>query len=744
MKMPTFRRAPFWRLLAGLSLVAVFVLHGAGVMRLDFLQRLEQYAYDTRLRMTLPGGVDQRVVIVDIDEASLLTLGRWPWPRNQLAHLVNVLFDQYQIDVLGFDILFAERDTSSGLAVMEQLGQTTLKDDAAFARALADVRPQLLYDQQFADSLKGRRVVMGYYFRHDQAPTAPVGQLPAAALAPGSFEPSGVGAVVANGYTANLPELQGAAEAGGFFNASPLVDADGAYRRVSLLQAYGGALYESLGLAVARLALREPAVALVHEQDDVSAPEALESLRVGDRRVPLDAEVAALVPFRGRQGSFVYVSAQDVLSAKVAPSVLQGAIVLLGTTAPGLLDLRATPVQESYPGVEMHANVIAGILDGTIKESPPYTQGFELLVLLVAGLGLALGLPKMSPGRGTLLFVGVSAALLAGNLWAWQNQLILPLAASLVLVTALYAFNMGWGYFVDARSKRLLARLFGQYVPEELVTEMARDPGVYTLQSTNREMTVLFSDVRGFTSISEGLDPQQLATLMNAFLTPMTRVIHQHRGTIDKYMGDAIMAFWGAPVADPQHARHALQAAMLMVAELKALDADFKARGWPPIRIGVGLNTGDMTVGNMGSEFRLAYTVMGDAVNLGSRLESLTKEYGVQIMVSEFTAAAVPEFAFLELDRVRVKGKDRPVTIYEPLGLLADLSALQRSQLQAHAQALALYRSQQWAAAAQAFADLQTLEPQRALYRIYAARVAHFTLEPPAPDWDGAHTFLTK
>ncbi len=290
----------------------------------------------------------------------------------------------------------------------------------------------------------------------------------------------------------------------------------------------------------------------------------------------------------------------------------------------------------------------------------------------------------------------------------------------------------------------MLANLFGQYVPPELVDEMAKDPGAYSLEGSNRDMTVLFSDVRGFTTISEGLDPKQLTQLMNEFLTPMTHVIHQHRGTIDKYMGDAIMAFWGAPVDDPDHARNALLAGLEMIAKLESLQEYFKSKGWPPIRVGVGLNTGDMTVGNMGSEFRLAYTIMGDAVNLGSRLESLTKNYGVQMMVSEFTKARVPDFAFRELDCVRVKGKDKPVKIYEPLGPADQLAEPVRKELALYNSALTLYRAQNWVQAYNAFAQLQKLNPDRKLYPLYIERIDHFVQNPPERNWDGTYTFLTK
>lgn len=744
MKKTGFLRLHAVRIGLGFAIVLLLLLNVAGVLQLGFAQRLENYTYDQRLQWTMPGTVDPRIVIVDIDERSLQEQGHWPWPRPQIAHMLDMLFDTYQIDVLGFDVLFAEPDGSSGLSQLEQLERTDLRDNPAFSEALARLRPSLRYDQVFADSLKNRRIALGYYFRHDGETGSRVGSLPAPALAADTFSAAQVGAIQATGYAANLQVLQQAAASGGFFNASPLVDADGVLRRISLLQMLDGQLYETLSLAVTRLAMQGSGLSLNYADGDNSAV-ALESLQLGNRRIAVDEDVAALVPFRGKQGSFVYVSASDVLQGKVAPEVMFGAIVLVGTTAPGLLDLRSVPMQESYAGVELHANLIAGMLDGNIKERPAYVLGLNLIFILLTGGFLALALPALSPLAATVLTAATTLAMVASNLYFWQMQnLILPLAPGLILISALFIFNMSYGYFVDARGKRMLALLFGQYVPPELVDEMAKDPGAYSLEGSNRDMTVLFSDVRGFTTISEGLDPKQLTHLMNEFLTPMTHVIHHHRGTIDKYMGDAIMAFWGAPLPDPDHARNALLAAMEMVTKLDSLQDHFKSRGWPPIKVGVGLNTGDMTVGNMGSEFRLAYTVMGDAVNLGARLESLTKNYGVDIMVSEFTSARVPDFAYRELDRVRVKGKDKPVRIYEPMGPEQELKPGDRDELALYNEALKLYRLQQWAPAREALVRLQQLAPARTLYALYLERIEHFERQPPPADWDGTYTFLTK
>jgi adenylate cyclase len=281
-------------------------------------------------------------------------------------------------------------------------------------------------------------------------------------------------------------------------------------------------------------------------------------------------------------------------------------------------------------------------------------------------------------------------------------------------------------------------------VPPELVDEMSENPGNFTMEGESREMTVLFSDVRGFTTISEGLSPKELSRLMNEYMTPMTRIIHKHRGTIDKYIGDAIMAFWGAPLADPEHSRHALLAAMEMQQALAPLREQFKAKGWPEIRIGVGINTGTMSVGNMGSEFRMAYTVMGDAVNLASRLESLTKQYGVGIIVGEHTKKALPDVVFRELDRVRVKGKDEPVAIYEPLGAAGQVDKTALDELELFQRALKLYRAQDWDLAEVQLLNLQKSSPESTLYRLYLERITHFRANPPGVEWDGVFTFKTK
>ncbi|MEE8425756.1 MAG: adenylate/guanylate cyclase domain-containing protein, partial [Woeseiaceae bacterium] len=439
-----------------------------------------------------------------------------------------------------------------------------------------------------------------------------------------------------------------------------------------------------------------------------------------------------------------YVSARSVLDGTAPRDMLEGKIVLFGATAVGLHDLRPTPVGARYAGVEAHANLIAGLLDGTIKQQPPYSAGLELFVLVVLGLLTGLVLPGLGALAGLLMVLGIVATALAANLWMWSYLgLVVPLAATLTYTLVVGLLQINYGYFIESRSKRHLSKVFGQYVPLEIVEELEGGGAELSLEGESRDMSVLFSDVRGFTSISEKLDAKELTRFMNEFLTPVTKVIHEHRGTIDKYMGDCVMAFWGAPLEDAHHAQHAVLAGLALIQKTTDLSEPFKARGWPPIAVGVGVSSGEMNVGNMGSEFRMAYTVMGDTVNLGSRLEGLTKHYGVQMIVSEGTMRRAPGIAFRELDLVRVKGKSEPVAIFQPLGSADGLDEPAHAVVARFAEILEHYRAQDWDDAERMLRQAAAREDEL-LYNIYLDRIELFRKDPPPPDWDGVFEHLSK
>ncbi|NJS35693.1 MAG: CHASE2 domain-containing protein [Brachymonas sp.] len=735
------------------------LLHTANILPIGVLQRLDDIIYDTRLRATMPKTMDDRVVIIDIDEKSLAEVGRWPWGRNKMADLVNELFDQQKIAILGFDVLFAEADDSSGLKRLRQLAANEMKDQAGFAERLGQMEAGLDYDSLFAKSLEKRPVVLGYYMTSDRDGRTS-GELPPAVMQKSALQGRHIKFTTWSGYGANIPPLAKAAPMGGFFNS--ITDTDGVVRSIPLVAEYKGQYYESLSLAVFRVLTGLPTIepGFPKERFLSRSYQGLESilLKQGDKSlaIPVDDRVAALVPFRGpgnvAGGSFKYISAADVLAKKVAPGVLSGKIVLLGTTAPGLLDLRVTPVGETYPGVEVHANVISGLLDGRIYVKPDYALGYEVLLLIVAGLILAFALPLLSAPKAVALSVAVIASLVGLNFWLYLGGgLVLPLATALVMALTAFALNMSYGYFVESKSKRQIANLFGTYVPPELVDEMVKDPDSYNMKATSKELTVMFCDMRGFTKMSETMEPTQLQGLLNDVFSRLTNVIRNNRGTIDKYMGDCVMAFWGAPVDSPDHAALSVKTAMEMAGEVRKINEEHRSKGLPEIGVGIGLNTGMMCVGDMGSSIRKSYTVIGDSVNLGSRLEGLSKTYGVDIVVAESTKKLASDIAWQELDKVRVKGKDQAVAIFWPLAPLDRLPKEQADELKLWAMFLKSYRAQDWDQC-----DLHMLNLERTistkagksakkyLYQLYSERVASMRLLPFDPSWDGATNFETK
>ncbi|MBI2725714.1 MAG: adenylate/guanylate cyclase domain-containing protein [Polaromonas sp.] len=728
------------------------LMHASGALRLGVLQRLDNIIYDARLRATMPKTLDERIVIVDIDEKSLAEAGRWPWGRNKLADLVGELLDNQKIALLGFDVVFAEADESSGLKRLRQLAQQEMRDQPGFADKLAQVQASLDYDAVFAKSIEKRPVVMGYYFTSDRDGRVN-GVLPQPVMGADALVGRPIKFTSWNGYGANIEAIARAAPMAGFFNS--ITEGDGVVRSIPLLAEYKGQYYESLSLAMFRALVGLPKVEPGFPQEKFLTRnyQGLESilLKQGGKTlaIPVDDRVATLVPFRGNGGvsggSFRYISASDVLARRVPPGLLKDKIVLLGTTAPGLLDLRVTPVGETYPGVETHANVISGFLDGKVFVKPDYAIGFEVVVLVFSGLMLAFALPLLSAPKAVAVSAAVIAALVGLNFWLYLSfGLVLPLASALVMAITAFALNMSYGYFVESKSKRELANLFGTYVPPELVDEMVKDPDSYSMKATTKELTVMFCDMRGFTKMSESMEPTQLQALLNSVFSRLTDLIRSNRGTIDKYMGDCVMAFWGAPVDTPDHASLAVKTSLEMANAIRRLNEEHRIKGLPEIGIGIGLNTGTMCVGDMGSDIRRSYTVIGDSVNLGSRLEGLSKTYGVDIVVSESTRRLANDFAWQELDKVRVKGKDNAVAIFWPLAPLDAIDQGKSAELKTWSQALKAYRMQDWDQCDVQLLNLQRLNAKKYLYQLYSERVASMRLLPFDPEWDGATNFETK
>jgi adenylate cyclase len=738
-RIPKFSLRTVVRVGIGLALVACLLVDAAGWKGLPALTQLERWAYDERVRLFPPGTGDPRVVIVDIDERSLNAEGHWPWSRDKLALMLHQLFARYQVRVVGFDIAFSEADTSSGISVLEGAAANELRDVAPFQAFLQRARASLDYDRRFAEEIGKGPVVLGFLVspQGDRSGVLPPPAFPASALANAEYRHFS-----ASGYSGNIAPLQAAAVAAG--HLLPALDPDGVTRRVPMFIQVGDGFFEAMSLAVLRIYLGNAPIELETHVEPGEPPQGwIRFVRVGNAvRIPLDEMMAALVPYRG---GFRYVSATDVMRGTLGADELKDRIVVVGTSARGLVDVRATPTQEDLPGVEIHASLISGALDNAIKSRPTEMLAIGVLTILLIGVPLAVLLPRLSALAATLVVAMVSTLVIGLNAWAWQaHNLVLPLAGPLVMLAGLYFLDVAWGFFAETRHRKLITTLFGTYVPKEIVAEMAKEPESYSMHGQSLEMTVLFADIRDFTSIAENRKPRDLKDLVNTFFTKMTVCIQDKRGTVDKYIGDAIMAFWGAPVRDAKHARRALECGLAMQKALRELDPVFAKKRWPALRMGVGINCGTMNVGDMGSEFRRSYTVMGDAVNLASRLEGLTKEYGVGILVSENVVRAVQGFVYREVDKVRVKGKQQGVAIFEPIGAQGEIDSDILAEIARFHHALAHYRAQRWDEAEALLQELASVAPAVKLYRLYRERIADFRASPPGADWDGVFGFSTK
>ena len=756
-------RSAWWRVLRA-ALIAAAVLaalgHATGRLPLRYLTELDLAIADARMRALMPRTLDARIAIVDIDEKSLADIGRWPWSRDRMAALADALFVNQRAAVVGFDVIFAEPDTSSGLPALERLAANAPE----LAAPLARERAALDFDARFAKSLQGQPAVLGYYLTNERD-AHKTGVLPAPVFDAAALQGRPIAFTRWDGYASNLAVFARAAPIAGYFNNVP--DPDGLVRSVPLVAELDGAHYEALALAMLRVYTGHPdvlpglpeATGLRRDYDALHG--VLLRQRGHEIVIPVDEHVRVRVPFRGpggpRGGSFEYVSAADLLNGRIADGHLAGKLVFVGTSAPGLYDQRATPVGDVYPGVEVHANLLSGLLDGRAPVQPDWASSYDVLQLLLVAAVLIGALSRLRAVRGAQLAAVVVAALVAANVWSAQaHALLLPLATALLLALALYFGITVWSYIVEGRQRRSLARLFGTYVPPELVAEMARDPARYDMRAENRVLTIMFCDMRNFTRVAELLAPEDLRSLVNGFFSTMTAAIREHRGTLDKYIGDAIMAFWGAPINDGAHAANAVRAALAMTERLHALNAEQRARGLPEIGLGIGLNTGLVCVGDMGSSMRRSYTVMGDAVNLASRIEGLTRYYGVDLLVGVATRdAAAPELSdeggaawrWVEVDRVRVKGKQQSVMLFTPVRVPAAAAEAFDAEMRLWQLALAAHRLQHWPEAQTRLQGLRATYGGSAwagLYRQLDERTDYYRSTPPGPDWDGAHTFDSK
>ena len=707
----SLRRFQRWHPTLHVTLVAVLLwLLGAWhivVTPIAPLTRLELALDDVRQSTALSPVAAPRddIVIIDIDDASLRALGRWPWPRDRLAQLVDTLFDDDHAAALGIDLVLAEPDDQArtvrdALAALTQLAP----DDAALrtgvARWQGTLEARADHDARLAKAIAGRPVTLAYHFNHQADPTAPgsatvvarqsastaARELPPPVTEADVLPASALAMAPWQGVEVPVPTLMRAAAGKGFINALP--DADGELRSSLLVTGYGGAVFESFALSVWRQWHRVGAPRPVIRRGDAGGPARLTGLQLtaadGEplRALRVDQRGAVTLPYRAAvapgtspgTGRFRYISAADVLAHRVGVRELGGRVVLLGSSAPGLADLRATPVHRALPGIEVHAQLMAGLEDNDLSVRPDWSPGFELLVLALVLAAVTVVVRRLAGPVAMLALVVILAVLLLGDLWALVGRgWVIPIAASLAAGLLLGVLGVVANYLREWHSRRSLARLFGHYLPPERVRAMARDPDRFldlASSAENRELTVLFCDLRGFTPMSEKMAPERLRELLNLYFLRMSQIIHGFDGTLDKFIGDAVMAFWGAPQSDEQHAAHAVQAAMAMIAAVGPLNAELAGRGLPPLAPCIGLATGVVCVGDLGSALRRSYTAVGDGVNLAARIEGATRAYDVPLLVADTTriaAGELPGYEWVEVDEVAVKGRSQLVALYLPL-----------------------------------------------------------------------------
>lgn len=742
----------------------------------SLVERMEFLIYDLRLEVMpkTQKAEENRIVIVDLDERSLQAEGQYPWNRIKVGNLVAKLRDLGAV-VVGFDITFPEPDRS----IRDLLAPIDLSQlGSSFNETLEAIEPQIDADRYFASVMETLDVVLAINFNVTN--DVSYNELPPSLFEVTAEEASRLTLNDMSGFTGNYKVLQDATtgEFGGSGSMNQLPDADGIVRRVPLVIRYGNQLFPTLSLEMVRAFNFAQGYELITET--IGDRDIVTGVQIGRGQgtfvIPTDRRAQVLVPYAGGSSlntneHYPYVSATDVLNDRADPALFENALVLVGASAPGLLDLRVTPLDQVYPGVEVHANMLNAILsseqvavvggeetdsasalsslsgaENRVFPFRPFDEAgiIVLLILLLGGL-LSVLFPYLGATSLTLGGFSVMALLVWVNfqMWAVYNMdftLVLPVLLILLLTMA----NLLYGFLNESQTRRTIKGMFDQYVPPAHIDSMLENPDNYSFEGESKELTVLFSDIRSFTSISEALTATQLKTLLNEFFTPITGIIFDYHGTIDKYVGDMVMAFWGAPIDDEHHKAHAVEAALAMLEKVEELKVEFEKKGLPEVNIGIGVNTGMMNVGDMGSTYRRSYTVLGDAVNLGSRLESSTKKYGVKLLIGEETVKDLEGFLLRQIDRVKVVGKVEAIQCYEPLCRESEATDVLRERVDAYHKALELYYDQNWDEATARFQRLREAEPQTLLYQVYLGRIELLRQDPPGADWDGSFTHTEK
>jgi adenylate cyclase len=727
-----------------ISIGALFTLLMALLLYLSpgFLGRslsfLENISYTLMLRNKYkPIDAKTPIAIVDIDDRSLVQIGRWPWPRDKMGELVDALF-KLKAKAIAFDFMFPEAEGNLADVAIRRLKEVAPQSSVAFAE-LESAKSAFDNDEVFAKALSSGDTILGFVLLNEGNP---FGALPPPLMTLSEELREELYLPDMKSYIGNYPPLQKAAKGGAFINATP--DPDGVIRFSPMLLRMGSSVYPSLSLGAVQLFLGNEAVQLQIER--YGRQHVLEGIKIGNKTIPTDPWGRILIPFRGPPYSVPYISAADLFSGQVSDAQVANKLLFIGSSATAMGDLVATAMAPIFAGIEIHAQIASGILDDYLPYKPAWGKGVAIALILILGLVSASLLPFLGPIEASAYIFSLCFALIGSEYLIWTRfGIVLTSIFPLFSLLVLYVFNIVLGYFFETGRRKLMKSVFGQYVPPDCIDSMIKKGGGFGMEGESKELTVLFADIRGFTTLSEKLTASELKKLLNDFLTPMTAVIFENKGTIDKYVGDMVMAFWGAPLEDAAHASHAVQAALQMQKKLGEINSVFQKNKLPEIRIGIGVNTGVMDVGDMGSQFRRAYTVLGDAVNLGSRLEGITKIYNAGIIVGEKTKEKTgSEFVYRKIDKVRVKGKELSIAIYEPLCKTGECDQQTMQRLVVHDHGLDAYAHQQWDEAERLFKQLLESDPNKGLYQLYLSRIAEYRTTPPSPDWDGTFVLESK
>jgi adenylate cyclase len=716
-----------------------------------FLRFMELKALDLRMAsrgVLHPGG---ETVIAVIDNESIKEIGRWPWSRATLAKLVDKL-KAAGAKAVGFDMVFSEPDYNSSLRSIDEISAEMKKQgiNGNVISILNKKRENADTDMVLAKSIaRAQNVTLGYFVHignkdafklsgediSDRANRIKNSRYQIINSSEQDIDDSRIENVYAP--EPNIKIISDAARNSGYFNTMP--DSDGSMRWSPLVVRFRNNYYSSLAISVLMQYLNWPTLSLNMESYGV------EGIKLGNINIPTDDRGRLLINYPGPAKTFPHYSINDILKGKIPAEKLHNKIVLVGVTATAVYDLRVTPFGNVYPGVEIHASVVDNILHQNFLKYSSLIRFIDIIVIIAFGLIMSLIIVRLRAVKGLIAALIIIAAFVAANIFmfsrynVWLN-IVYPVLTMIVIYLGITIYR----YIKEEREKKKIRNAFQYYLTSSVINEMLKDPTKLKLGGDRKDLTVLFSDIRGFTTISEKLTPEELVRLLNEYFTAMTKVVFKYEGLLDKYMGDAIMAVFGAPLDQPDHPQRACFTALGMLDELHRLQKKWQEEGRPVLNIGVGVNTGDMVVGNMGSEMRFNYTVMGDMVNLGSRLEGINKEYGSNIIISEFTYKAIKEaMCCRELDWVRVKGKKLPVKIYELLGEKKDESKW-KDFIAGFEEGLVLYRSAKWEEAIVSFQKVLTIRPDDEASRIYIERCKNLKEQPPAQPWDGVFTMKTK